>query len=119
MVKLPDEFYDVVKVLEHGLDKGYAEDGWLAPDGPTMDVKSQAGSMQRHLSKALYGDVMGNKIDTDSGLHHALHLACRALMLYTRYRRGVQHPKDGRVNIKFQRAGRLVRHPKGDFHVED
>lgn len=88
-MKYPKEFEHVYKILDFGAKK-YDPEGWLEPEGYSMDIKSQAGSMQRHLAQGLYG----NPMDKESGHHHMLHLACRALMCYTRYIRGIKHPKD-------------------------
>lgn len=83
------EFLDVVDVLFYGVKKGYDDENWLRPDGNTCSLKDNSASIFRHLAQ--YG--VGNNID-ESGLDHRLHIACRALMSYTRNKRGVIHPKD-------------------------
>ena len=80
---------DVLLVLEHGAKK-YAKDNWLEPDGHRSSHKEMHDSMFHHLAESF----SGVKEDKDTGLHPLLHLATRALMSYTRYRRGIIHPKD-------------------------
>ncbi len=78
----PAEFLDVFKVIEFGLKKGYAADGWLK--GEKFDHKSNHASMCRHLAE----HYMGKLEDDESKLNPLLHLACRALMAYTVQQRG-------------------------------
>ena len=78
----PAEFLDVFKVLEFGISKGYAADGWLK--GEKFDHKSNHASMCRHLAEHYVGKLE----DDESKLNPLLHLACRALMAYTIQQRG-------------------------------
>ncbi len=78
---LPPEFLDVQKVLDFGATK-YGKDSWLA--GNHFNHKDNHASMSRHLAEA----YNGKSADEESGLDPLLHLACRALMEYTLYKRG-------------------------------
>lgn len=93
-MELPKEFLDVVKVLEFGAEK-YESNGWLEPNAHKMDHKSNHDSMFHHLASSFSGD----RLDNESGLDHLLHLACRALMQYTREKRSVEAHK--RANPHF------------------
>ncbi len=89
---LPIEFYDFFKVVKMGAEK-YGMSNWLKPGGTKSSEKDMAASMFRHLAQStvtLYGDP----VDEESGLDPLLHLACRALMLYTRRQRNITHPND-------------------------
>lgn len=76
-IEVPQEFYDVIKVLIFGVDKGYAPNGWL--NGVQFDHKKNHDSMFHHLAESFNGQPY----DKESGLDPKLHLACRALMEYT------------------------------------
>lgn len=86
---MPKEFYDIGFVLEMGAKK-YTPNGWLDKNGVSQDRKSTYASMHRHLSQSL----AGIDLDDESGQDHLLHLACRALMLYTRKKRNIVHELD-------------------------
>ncbi len=78
----PVEFELAVRdVLEFGIKKGYAADGWLV--GDRFDSKSNHASMFRQLAMSTAGQMC----DDESHLDHLAHLACRALMEYTLRRR--------------------------------
>lgn len=79
------EFYDVIKVLEMGAKK-HGANNWLDPNGKKADHKSMHDSMFHHLAESF----SGSRKDTESGLDPLLHLACRALMSYTRKKRGLE-----------------------------
>lgn len=83
------EFDDYLAVVEMGAKK-YKLDGWLDDDGAGTSLKEMHASMFRHLANS----CAGNRLDSESGLDHLLHLATRALMLYTRIKRGIHNPKD-------------------------
>ncbi len=85
-VEIPTEMFEFINVLYHSANTGkYEPNNWLKPDGQNSDHKSMCASMFRHLAAA----TEGKDKDTDSGLHPLLHLASRALMLYTRKKRGL------------------------------
>lgn len=86
---MPREFYDVAKVLQFGARK-YSEDGWLHTDSYKMSHKENHDSMFHHLAMSF----SGQRLDTESQLDHLLHLSCRALMQYTRIKRGITHERD-------------------------
>lgn len=92
--EVPEEFMDVALVIEAGRKKYPNEaDGipnWLHDDGKTMAIKTNADHMFHHLADFREGHTA----DRDSGLHPTLHLACRALMAYTRYKRGLRNELD-------------------------
>lgn len=104
----PTEFLDVIKVLDFGIKKGYEPNGWLTDsNSKTCSFKDMHASMFRHLaeshSQGYYGNEFVNlfektseisRCDRESGLDPLLHLACRALMLYTRLQRGIKHETD-------------------------
>lgn len=81
-IEWPAEFTDVFKVLDFGASK-YAPNDWLREDCPGMSHKDNCASMFRHLSK----HVADIELDDESNLDHLLHIACRALMAYTRKKR--------------------------------
>ncbi len=82
------EFNDVFTVLEFGAKK-YELQGWLKEDAYKMGHKDNSDSMFHHLSASF---VSEGSTDKESGLNHLLHLACRALMEYTRQKRGIRKP---------------------------
>lgn len=84
-----EEFYDVLKVLEMGAQK-YEAKAWLEEEGATMGKARNSDSMFHHLAE----HYAGIEQDHESGLSPLLHLACRALMAYTRQQRGIVHPND-------------------------
>ena len=84
--KLPPEFNDMLKVLEMGAKK-YEVDGWLKTDKKSFNDRDNHASMSRHLAEY----YMGVKNDEDSDLDPLLHLATRALMAYTRRKRGIRN----------------------------
>ena len=79
------EFYDIDLVLQFGATK-YEPNNWLEPDGTKASLEQQCDSMFHHLCEIRCGRV----VDRESKLHPALHLACRAMMSYTRYKRGLE-----------------------------
>ncbi len=92
------EFLDVFDVLIFGMSKyGGNGDNWLEPNSKKMDHKSNHDSMFHHLSESLVlQNIQGieNRNDHESKLDVLLHLACRALMAYTRGQRGIRHDDD-------------------------
>lgn len=85
-VEVPSEMYEFINVLYHSANSGkYGANSWLEPDGKNSDHKSMHASMFRHLAES----SSNNRKDKDSGLDPLLHLACRALMLYTRIKKGL------------------------------
>lgn len=81
---LPMEWYALNLVLADGAQK-HGEGTWLDPTNPSLQHKANHASMSRHLAEAYCGITE----DRDSGLHPLLHLACRALMEYTRHVRQI------------------------------
>lgn len=99
----PQEFQDVFKILEFGIQKGYSADGWLK--GDKFNDKDNDKSMLRHLIKQttmdkseimdlVDGCYQDQANDDESGYSHLLHLACRALMKYTVQKREVMDITD-------------------------
>ncbi len=84
-----EEFYDVYDILQMGAKK-YKIDGWLDEDGHGTSHKEMHDSMFHHLAQS----YAKTRLDDESQLDHLLHVACRALMLYTRLQRGLINPKD-------------------------
>lgn len=93
------EIFDVMKVFVMG-DSKYGVDSWLQSDGPTMSIKSNFDSMSHHMAKYYCQD---NK-DSESGLDHRLHIACRALMSYVRYMRDIQHKDDPKLKTQSRKV---------------
>lgn len=95
---LKPEFFDFLKIVKNGSIK-YAMDDWLTNNGKSASEFKMHDSMFHHLSESY---TKGKNIkhhlpyrnDLDSGLDPLLHLACRALMLYTRRQRGLTHNDD-------------------------
>lgn len=81
-IEYPEEFKDVVKVLEFGATK-YEANSWL--EGIHFNKKDNDASIGRHWAKM----VAGEEVDEESGLDHRLHAACRLLMSYTLFKRGL------------------------------
>lgn len=83
-IDIPIEMFDFLAVIGEGAKK-YSANGWLEPDGVGTSHKSMHDSMFHHLSES----YCHSKADKETGLDPLLHLACRALMCYTRKKRGV------------------------------
>ena len=99
---LPEEMLDFIKIIKMGAEK-YALNNWLEEDGKKASEKDMHDSMFHHLSQSfsegqvalrLREPVKEMTVDMESGMDPLLHLACRALMLYTRRQRGIVHPGD-------------------------
>jgi hypothetical protein len=81
----PPEFDDVILVLQQAAESGkYGRDDWLK--GINFDSEKNYSSSMRHWRDKRKGVTK----DKDSGLHPLLHVACRALMDYTLYKREEQ-----------------------------
>lgn len=80
------EFFDMVQVLEFGAKK-HGNKNWLSESGSKSSHKDMHASMFRHLAES----SAGHREDVETELDPLLHLACRALMLYTRLKRGITH----------------------------
>jgi len=83
------EFQHVKKVLEFGRLK-YGNSNWLEPNGTKSSFKEMHDSAFHHLAES----YAGRRHDKESGLDPLLHLAARALMMYTRLEREIQHDND-------------------------
>lgn len=81
---IPEEFFDVDKIIEFGAKK-HGKDSFLDADNESMQHNSNCASMFRHLSAV----QSGIEADHETGESHLLHLATRALMAYTRLKRGI------------------------------
>ena len=80
--------FDFVNVMIHGAEK-YEPNNWLKPDGMCSSHKDMHASMFRHAAES-YCHL---REDHDSGLDPLLHLATRALMMYTRQQRNLSEGK--------------------------
>jgi len=81
-------FKEALADMEAVTDLGgrkYGYSSWKNPDNPSLQHKSNCASMHRHLSAITVDEY---SIDSESKQHHTLHLAWRALALYTRLKRG-------------------------------
>lgn len=83
------ELLDLIKIIAVGAKK-YTMNNWLLPNGKRCSEKDMHDSMFHHLAESF----VGKREDVDSKLDPLLHLACRALMLYTRRQRGIVHEND-------------------------
>lgn len=83
------EFFDVLQVLAMGANK-YKVDGWLDADGNGTSHKQMHDSMFHHLALS----YSNKRTDDESQLDHLLHVATRALMMFTRISRGITNPAD-------------------------
>ena len=88
-MEIPDEFGDVVKVLEEGALK-YGTNSWLL--GKHFNHKDNHASIFRHIAESSTGITQ----DVETGLHPLLHAACRCLMEYTLVSRGLDVKRDGK-----------------------
>lgn len=86
---LEDEFLDFLEVLEFGAKK-HGNLNWLDTEGRKSSFKDMHASMFRHLAES----SAGHRADHETGLDPLLHLASRALMMYTRLKRGIKHKED-------------------------
>jgi len=90
LVGMKEAINVVGEILEHGAEK-YEPHGWkILPTSPTMGVLDNIHHMLNHINNLKKGILL----DNDSGLHHASHVACRALMMVTRYLDEVSSPED-------------------------
>lgn len=108
---LHEELFDFLDVLEMGAKK-YAPNNWLQPNGTKSSERDMHASMGRHWAQNHHvydvpyiagEDVCQGPIlkyekkypkDPESNLDPSLHLACRAMMVYTRRKRGLVHDDD-------------------------
>lgn len=88
---IPSEMFDFLSIVSMGAKK-YAMNNWMLPDGKKSKESDMHDSMFHHLAQSFTGG-RGAK-DAESGADPLLHLACRALMLYTRRKRGIIHDDD-------------------------
>ena len=104
------EFFDIVKVLEFGEKKhprvSNEQPNWLESDGNKSSFKNMHESMFRHLAESQcqgymglsryddFNDLVRTRADIESSIDPLLHLAVRALMVYTRIRRNIRHSED-------------------------
>jgi hypothetical protein len=91
-LQIPEEMHDFIKVLEMGAKK-YAPNNWLEPEGKSSSEIEMHDHMGHHWARSYASIFNGDRLD-ESGLDHLLHLACRALMLYTRRQRNIRSSKD-------------------------
>lgn len=87
---LHHELLDFFEILIAGINKGYPPNNWLEVEGKRSSHKEMHDSMFHHLAESF----SGVKEDKDSKLNPLLHLACRAMMCYTRQIRNIKHPDD-------------------------
>ncbi len=96
-LEIPKEMDDWKKILEMGAKK-HGANNWLDPDGKKSSEREMQDSMFHHLAKSFASSQefspRGFRFDKESNLDHLLHLACRALMLYTRRQKGIVHKED-------------------------
>lgn len=85
------EMLDFLDILEMGAKK-YDCNNWLEPNGKRSSEKDMHDSMGHHWAESMVGK--GKIVDVDSNKDPLLHLACRALMTYTRRQRNIIHPDD-------------------------
>lgn len=102
---VPTEMLEFLDIMEPGAIK-HGADSWLNPDGPKSSHKEMHDSMFHHLADS-YADI---RQDHDSGMDPLLHLACRALMTYTRKKKGVDDYRAPKFKTKLDDyVGKIVR----------
>lgn len=84
-VEIPSEMMEFVEVMILGAAK-YAPNNWLLPNGTNSDHRSMHASLFRHVAES----SCGSREDKETKLDPLLHVACRALMMYTRIKRGMK-----------------------------
>lgn len=86
-VEVPNEMFDFINVMTASANTGkYQPNNWLKREGAiNSDHRAMHSSMFRHLAES----STGGRHDGDTNLDPLLHLACRALMFYTRIKRGL------------------------------
>ncbi len=86
-VEVPSEMFDFINVMTASANAGkYQPNNWLRKEGAVnSDHRSMHASMFRHLAES----STGGRHDADTHLDPLLHLACRALMFYTRIKKGL------------------------------
>ena len=94
LLKYP-EMLDVMEIIISGAKK-HDDENWLKVNGNTMSRNVNSDSMFHHLCDFRSGK---NK-DVDSGFPPELHIACRALMAYTRRCRNLIHKDDALISIQ-------------------
>jgi len=99
LLKYP-EMIDFIEVLIAGAKK-HGDENWLKADGSKQSISSNSKSMAHHLLDVRAGVAE----DEQSGLAPELHLACRALMGYTRKKRSLVHPDDSKLAIESKKLG--------------
>lgn len=90
---LENEFLDVAYVVELGARK-YKDKNWLEPAGKKSSFKEMHESMFHHLAESWAQGHINHRGDKETNFDPLLHLACRALMLYTRIQRNIKHITD-------------------------
>jgi hypothetical protein len=103
-LEVPKEMYHFLKIMELGAKK-HGANNWLNPNGKRSSEKDMHESMFHHLAESyalgqLYKNNPVSKVsgikDKDTGLDPLLHLACRALMMYTRRQKLIVHEEDSK-----------------------
>lgn len=85
------EFLDVFNIIpKNGQKFKYPLNNWQQVDGHSISEKDNAASIFRHHAKRTAGLLK----DEESGYHHDLHVAIRALMRYYRDIHGIKHIDD-------------------------
>lgn len=87
----PEFIEGVGKVLTFGAGK-YEPDNWKK--GTSVDEKKIQGSLYRHLTAYMKGEV----IDAESGLSHLYHIGCNAMFLAYYERHRTEHK--GQMSIR-------------------
>lgn len=108
---LEPEMLDYLEVVRKGRIKHPdppvgARANWLSENGSTSSHNDMHDRMFHHLSRsfsspmnvgripaAIIGDAY-RRLDSEFELDHLLFVQCRAMMMYTRIKRGIKHPED-------------------------
>jgi len=87
MVEHPTEFLSCYRVLDKGAEK-YEADGWLKEDPVEANIqhRNNVASIYRHVAALTINPYA---TDSETGLLHAEHAACRLNMIITRIKRGL------------------------------
>lgn len=95
IVKNYPEMLDFIDIIISGAKK-HGMDNWLQKRGTKQSLRENTDSITHHIA----AKMTGFKVDSESGLDHYLHAACRCLMGYTRQKRGIVHPEDEMMRMR-------------------
>jgi len=97
MIEYPKEFEDYKEIMKMGAKK-HGANNWLNSNGSKSSFKDMHNSMFHHIAESYaagpYAFNLPDRVDHESQLDPLLHAICRCQMMYTRLKRGLEHPED-------------------------